>query len=121
MSKQVELKGNSLVVRTREDYESALRVVVQRKDKTASVFYKITPTLLGFTDIEVIKDWNICGYRVEELVKLALILRDRRIEDVDLKDYNNCFFNGYKQAQEDFKASIEQSINQIIGGADISS
>lgn len=73
-----------------------------------------TPNFI--TDLEDVKDWTICGYRVEELYKLALILRDKSAEEIDLRDFNNCFFNGYKQAQEDFKASIEQSINQIIGG-----
>ena len=78
-----------------------------------------TPSYI--TDLDEVKDWNICGYRVEDLYKLALILRDKRVEEIDLRDFNNCFFDGYKRAQEDFKASLEQSINSIIGGADISS
>ena len=119
MSKQVELKGKSLVVRTREDYKSALRVVVQQKDKPAKVFYEITPALLGFTDLEALKDWTICGYRAEELVKLALILRDKQVEDVDLRDYNNCFFDGYKRAQEEIHKQLEESVNRIINGGDI--
>lgn len=68
------------------------------------------------TDLEDVKDWNICGYRVEELVKLSLILRDKRVEDVDLRDYNNCFFDGYKQAQEDIHKQLEESVNRIIKG-----
>ena len=115
MSKQVELKGKSLVVRTTEDYESASRVIVQCKGKTARVFYAITPTVLGIGDV---KDWNIGGYRAEELYKLALILRDRRIEDADLRDYNNCFFDGYKRAQEEIHKQLEESVNNIIKGVE---
>ena len=111
MSKQVELKGNNLIVRTTEDYESALRVIVQRKGKAARVFYAITPTVLGIGDV---KDWNIGGYRAEELYKLALILRDRRIEDTDLKDFNACFFDGYKRAQEDIHKQLEESVKNIL-------
>ncbi len=70
------------------------------------------------TDLDDVKDWSICGYRVEELYKLALILRDRRIEDVNLKDYNNCFFDGYKQAQEDIHKQLEENVNKIIKGVE---
>ena len=116
MSKQVELKGKSLIVRTREDYENASRVIVQRKGKAAKVFYTILPAYI--TNLEDVKDWSICGYRVEELCKLALILRDRRIEDVDLRDYNNCFFDGYKRAQEEIHKQLEESVKRIIKGVE---
>ena len=111
MSKQVELKGNNLIVRTTEDYESALRVIVQRKGKAARVFSFITPA--QYT-IEEVQDWIIAGYRVEDLYKLALILRDRRIEDIDLKDFNACFFDGYKRAQEDIHKQLEESVKNIL-------
>ena len=68
----------------------------------------------GISDINDIKDWIICGYRVEELYKLALILRDKRIEDVDLQDFNNCFLDGYKRAHEEAQAAIQESINRIM-------
>lgn len=119
MSKQVELKGDNLIVRTREDYKQASKVIVMHKGETAKAFYPYVSTLIN--DINVVKDWTICGYRVEDLYKLALILRDKRVEDFDIRNYNNCFLDGYKRAQEEFKASIEQSINQIFGGADNSS
>lgn len=115
MSKQVELKGYNLIVRTTEDYESALRVIVQRKGKAARVFYAIIPSVIGIDDV---KDWNIAGYRVEELYKLALILRDRRIEEIDLRDYNNCFLDGYKRAQEEIHKQLEESVNRIIKGVE---
>ena len=73
-----------------------------------------TPNFI--TDLEDVKDWNICGYRVEELVKLALILRDKRAEEIDLRAYNDCFFDGYKRAQEDIQKQLEESVNKIIRG-----
>lgn len=75
-----------------------------------------TPNFI--TDLEDVKNWNICGYRVEELYKLALILRDRRIEEIDLRDYNNCFLDGYKRAQEEIHKQLEESVNRIIKGVE---
>ena len=76
-----------------------------------------TPNFI--TDIEDVKDWSICGYRVEDLYKLALILRDRRIEDFDLREYNACFLDGYKRAQEDINKQLEESVSRIINGGEI--
>lgn len=73
------------------------------------------------TDLDAVKDWNICGYRVEDLVKLSLILRDRRIEDVDLRNYNDCFFNGYCKAYDEIHNSIKKMMDDLIetkGGAE---
>lgn len=116
MSKQVERKGDNLIVRTREDYKSASKVIFMKKGETAKVFYPVIPTFIN--DLEVVKGWTICGYRVEELYKLALILRDKRVEDVDLKDYNNCFFDGYRKAQEEIHKQLEESVNRIIKGVE---
>lgn len=79
-------------------------------DNAPTVKPIIDPSFI--TDLDAVKDWNICGYRVEDLVKLSLILRDRRIEDVDLRDYNDCFFNGYRKAYDDL-------IDIKKGGADM--
>ena len=114
MSKQVERKGDNLIVRTREDYHKASKVIFMRKGETAKVFYPIVPTYIN--NLDDVKDWSICGYRVEELYKLALILRDKRIEEVDLRDYNNCFFDGYKRAQEEIHKQLEDAVNNIIRG-----
>ena len=114
MSKQVERKGDNLIVRTREDYESASRVIVMRKNETAKVFYPFIPRFIE--NLDEVKDWTICGYRVEDLYKLALILKGKRIEDYDLRDYNACFFEGYARAREDFNKSLEEMVNKIIGG-----
>lgn len=47
MSKQVELKGNTLIVRTRFDYKQASKVIVMHKGEKAKVFYSIdnAPTI----------------------------------------------------------------------------
>lgn len=71
-----------------------------------------TPNFI--TDLDDVKDWNICGYRVEELVKLALILRDRRIEDVDLRAYNDCFFDGYRKAYDEIHNRITKITDDLI-------
>lgn len=116
MSKQVELKGDNLIVRTREDYKQASKVIVMRKGETSKVFYFSEPRFI--TDLKVVEDWIICGYRVEDLYKLALILRERRLEDVDLSNYNQCYFDGYQRAQEEIRKQIEESVNRIIKGVE---
>lgn len=68
----------------------------------------------GVSDLDSVKDWNICGYRVEDLVKLSLILRDRRIEDVDLRDYNDCFFDGYRKAYDEIHNRIKKMTDDLI-------
>ena len=71
----------------------------------------------GISDINDVKDWIICGYRVEELYKLALILGDKSVQGIDLRDYNAAFMDGYARAQEDFNKSLEDMVkNTIIGG-----
>lgn len=117
MSKQVELKGNNLIVRTREDYKQAAKVIVMHKGETAKAFYPFIPQIIN--NLDDVKDWNICGYRVDELVKLALILRDKGVEDFDIRDYNNCFLDGYKRAQEEIYKQLEESVNRMIKGGEI--
>ena len=62
------------------------------------------------TDLNAVKDWSICGYRVEELVKLALTLRDTDINEADLKNYNETFAFGYRTASEEFNKAINNYI-----------
>ncbi len=58
------------------------------------------------TDLDAVKDWRICGYRVEELVKLALILRDTNISDLNLKNFNETFAFGYRTANEELSKAL---------------
>ena len=68
----------------------------------------------SFINLDEVKDWNICGYRVEDLLKLALILRDKRIEDYILRDYNQAYLDGYARAREDINKQLEESLNRSI-------
>lgn len=65
-----------------------------------------TPNFI--TDLEDVKDWTICGYRVEDLVTFALILRDKRVEDFDIRDCNLCYLEGYNRAQKDITKQIKE-------------
>lgn len=114
MSKQVILKGNVLHVRTSEDYDSANKVICLKQGKKAKVFYPVVPSFI--TDLEVVKDWTICGYRVEDLYKLSLILHDRNVSEVDLRDYNEAFVSGYNKAHTEIQAQLENSVKNIING-----
>ena len=81
--------------------------------KAGALDNKIDPS---FIELEQVKDWNIYGFRVEDLYKLALILKGKRIEDYDLRDYNSAFMDGYKRAQDDLNKSLEEMVNKIVGG-----
>ena len=114
MSKQVERKGDNLIVRTREDYKSVSKVIFMKKGETAKVFYPVIPTYIN--DLEIVKGWTICGYSVEELYKLALILRDKHVDELDLKDFNGSFMLGYERATEDLNKQLEESVKRFIDG-----
>lgn len=66
------------------------------------------------TDLDAVKDWRICGYRVEDLVRLSLILRDKDINEINLKDFNEALTLGYLKAKEEFNKALEESINKCI-------
>lgn len=66
------------------------------------------------TDLDAVKDWRICGYRVEDLVKLSLILRDKDINEINLKDFTETYTLGYLKANEEFNKALEESINKCI-------
>lgn len=66
------------------------------------------------TDLNDVKGWIICGYRVEDLIKLSFILRDKDINELDLRNFNESFAFGYQRAIEDFDKALEDQINKII-------
>lgn len=70
----------------------------------------------GISDINDVKDWIICGYRVEDLILLACNLRENGVDDIRLQDYNKAFKDGYMIAVKEINEGIERSINNIIGG-----
>ena len=114
MSKQVERKGDNLIIHTREDYKSASKIILMKKGETAKVFYPVVPQFI--TNLDDVKDWNICGYSVSELLKVALILREKGVEELDLRDYNQTYIAGYQKAYEEINKQIEESVNRIIKG-----
>lgn len=71
----------------------------------------------GISDINDVKDWIICGYRVEDLVVIAERLRKDKVDPRVLRADNETFLEGYKQAYDELQASIEKSLESIIGGA----
>lgn len=112
MSKQVELKGDNLIVHTREDYNAAHKIIVLAQGKTAKVFYPSRPMYIN--DLEEIKTWSICGFSVSELYKLALILRESNLTMDDIKDFNFIYMEGYKKANEEALESIKRFIDNMI-------
>lgn len=64
--------------------------------------------------MDAVKDWRICGYRVEDLIKLSLILRDKDINELDLRDFNESFAFGYRKATEELNKALEDQVNKII-------
>ena len=113
MGKQIiRLSDGALYVHTREDYENTNKVIMVSKGKKAKAFYPYIPQFIN--DLESVKDWTICGFKVEELVKLSLTLRDKGINDVDLRDYNACYLAGYKRASDDIHAQLEASVNRMF-------
>ena len=63
----------------------------------------------------------ILGYRVKDLVVIAERLRKDKVDPQVLRADNEAFLEGYKHARDELQASIEKSIESIIGGADNSS
>lgn len=115
MAKQVILKGNTLHVRTSEDYDSANKVICLKQGKKAKVFYPYLPVI---NDLDSLKDVTICGYRVDELIKLAEILRGKQIDELNLRDFNGAFIAGYQRAQDDIHKQIEDSIQRMFEDID---
>lgn len=112
MAKQVMLKGNVLHVRTSEDYESANKVICLKQGKKAKVFYPFVPNFTN--DLDEVKDFTICGYKVVELLAFAESLRDKQASELDLKDYNGAFIAGYQRAQDDIRKQIEDDIQRMF-------
>lgn len=74
---------------------------------------KIDPS---FVKLDQVKDWNICGFRLEDLVLLACNLRENGVDDIRLQDYNKAFKDGYMSAVKEINEELERSVNKIIGG-----
>lgn len=106
------MSNNTLYIDIRKNIEAIIETnIPQLSDEYRELIVNSIMTTLRDSNV---KDWIICGYRAEELAKLALILRDRRIEDVDLKDYNDCFFDGYRKAYDEIHNRITKITDDLI-------
>lgn len=63
------------------------------------------------------EDIFILGYRVKDLVVIAERIRKDKVDPQVLRADNEAFLEGYKHARDEFQASIEKSIESIIGDA----
>lgn len=112
MSKQVVRQGDSLIVRTREDYLTVNKVICLHKGSKDKEFFPFVPC--NINDLSDVQNWTICGYRVPELVKLAMILQDEGIDDRNLRDFNETFILGYNRAKEEDRLALEKCVHDII-------
>lgn len=62
-----------------------------------------------------IEELYVNGYRVKDLIIIAERLRKDNIDPIVLKANNEAFMDGYKICSEEFKASLEKSVQEIIG------
>lgn len=92
MSKQVEIKGDTLIVHTRENYEAVKKVIFVHKEKDGRAFYPTDSRYIN--DLEQIESWTICGYSVSYLVTLAMIFNKTGCNNCDLKDSIDKMFGG---------------------------
>ena len=92
-------------------------------DHIIRIIEQMTPADPYCMDLEQLSESFVCGYRVKDLIVIAERLHNNKnfIDPIVLNANNDAFLEGYKVAYEEFKASIEKSINQIIGCADNSS
>ena len=114
MSKQVEIKGDTLIVHTREDYESVKKVIFVHKEKDGRAFYPTDSRYIN--DLEQIEGWTICGCPVSYLIYLAKIFKDTDYSYYDLEDYTEAFKMGYMRAKDEFEKAIKDSIDKMLGG-----
>ena len=112
MSKRVQLKNDTLIVYTREDYERAKKVIFTHKDKTGKTFYQTDSRYIN--DLEQIESWTICGYLVEDIIRLAHYLKEVNLKSEDLKDYNRAFEYGYDKGMRDLKQAISHAISEVM-------
>lgn len=60
------------------------------------------------------EDMDIGGYRAKDLVITAERLRKDNIDRYIIKADNAAFMEGYTRAQEEFKQSLEDCVNNIV-------
>lgn len=90
-----------------EILDEITKSIINLKEDTKTT----APPFYSFNDLI---DMRIMGYPVRDLVIVAERLRAGKVDIVKLKNYNAAFIDGYQKAQEDFKKSLQDSVNRII-------
>ena len=115
MSKQVNLNCNTLTVSTRllEDNRANIsKVIVTCKGETAIAFYRYPEQ--AFNDPEYLKSIRLAGYSVNDLIIIAELLKEHKIDELKLNDCQYWCRAGYALAQKHFEDAIRDSINRIL-------
>ena len=116
MGKQVNYSYGSFYVSTSllKEHSDAQRVIVQCKGAKAIPFYRYPEQL--FNDAEYLDNIRLAGYSVRDLIVVAQMLKDQKVENIQFNNYMSGFSDGYTRAKQDFETAIQESINKIIKG-----
>lgn len=114
MSKQVYVKGNSLIVHTRYITESFNKVIVTDKNNPDKRFYQAGYEAIR--DPDYLDNSRICGYSVRRLLIVAELLRNKGVDEISFNNFLEGFETGYKQAQDDINKALELSVKKIFEG-----
>ena len=115
MSKQVNFNYNTLTVSTRllEDNRANIsRVIVTCKGETAIAFYRYPEQ--AFNDPEYLKTIRLAGYSVNDLIIIAELLKEHKIDELKLNNFQDGLTAGYALAQKHFENAIRENINRTL-------
>ena len=116
MSKQVTYSYGAFYVNTSllKEHADAQRVIIQCKDAKAIPFYRYPEQ--AFNDPEYLDNIRLAGYSVRDLIVVAQMLKDQKVDNIQFNNYMSGFSDGYTRAKQDFETAIQESINKIIKG-----
>lgn len=103
------------------DLDLAIQEIQAHKERigTDNDFYQLAHDhiirLINNLEPVNIEELYVYGYRVKDLIIIAERLRKDNIDPIVLKANNDAFMDGYKICLEEFKASLEKSVQKIIG------
>lgn len=115
MSKQIIFNCGTLTVATRllEEHRANIsRVIVTCKGETAIAFYRYPEQ--AFNDPEYLQSIRLAGYSVNDLIIIAELLKEHKIDELKLNNYKDGLSAGYALAQKHFENAIRDSINRTL-------
>ena len=115
MAKCVTFTYNTLLVSTRlleEHRDNISRVIVTCKGETAIAFYRYPEQ--AFNDPEYLKSIRLAGYSVNDLIIIAELLKEHKIDELKLNNFQDGLSAGYALAQKHFENAIRDSINRTL-------